>query len=264
MLCRRPPIIGLMTDGKKPIPPKKGQSKKPVPKKKKPPPSFVAGKGTESKRQPRDLSNLRKPTQYDWDAIRKEYYTGDDTVTLAALAARPGMPAETTLEHRSSAEGWTGLRAEFRREVEQETIRLQAKLTAQTRLDAVSKVRKRHADSGKALMLTASMELNELRKKPGTLKPVDVARFMAVGADLERKAHNMEEVTVNLNDIETPEDLKRLSTAALLELRRRRRAAFGADGIENESGGVPPGPAPGLSMGGSGEGERDDEMEDFE
>lgn len=92
-----------------------------------------------------------RPPAYDWGAIRREYIRGDDTVTLASLAAIPGYPSERQLERRSGAEDWPDLRLQMRREVDGRLRALD--------LDMKTEVRRRHAEVGKDFLAMAAAGL---------------------------------------------------------------------------------------------------------
>lgn len=53
-------------------------------------------------------------TPEQWDEWRRIYVTGDDSVTLEALASRKKAPAFNTLKKRSAAECWSKQRENFR------------------------------------------------------------------------------------------------------------------------------------------------------
>lgn len=252
-----------MTGEKKPIPPKKRRNlpgprspEPPLKPKPKAPPKIRIG-----------AARGGRPPEHDWNAIRRAFVQGGDEITLKSLSSHygdTGRPHYINLSRRASDENWKGLRAEFRLYVEQEQNRLETIRRAETKMDAIEEVRKRHDQAGKAMMILAAKGLQHLMEDPSQLKPVDVARFNVMGADMQRKARGIpDEVTVNLNDISSPEDVRRLSTPEIHELLRRRRLAFGADSADDRP--QTPGQATGLGMGlgmGEGQGEGQGETED--
>lgn len=150
-------------------------------------------------------SAIDQRVKHDWSAIRREYIRGDDTVTLASLAAKPGYPSERQLERRSAAEDWTDLRLQMRREVDGRLRALD--------LDLKTEVRMRQAKVGKAFLTLAVRGMAHV--DPEKLDAIDVARFAKVGAELERRALGMEEINVNLGRIKSPDDLDKLSEEEL-------------------------------------------------
>ncbi|UQN05474.1 hypothetical protein [Deinococcus sp. QL22] len=67
-----------------------------------------AKRPTKTPAEPRSSTGGR-PAAYDWSAIRREYIRGDDTVTLASLAAKAGAPSARQLEHRSAVDVFSPL-----------------------------------------------------------------------------------------------------------------------------------------------------------
>ncbi|GAA0508495.1 hypothetical protein [Deinococcus depolymerans] len=164
---------------------------------------------TPKKKKTRSSSGAKpqndKRVKHDWLAIRREYIRGDDTVTLASLAAKPGAPSERQIERRSSAEDWPELRLQMRREVDG---RLRA-----ADLDVKTEVRQRQLKVGTALVTLGVRGL--AHQKPEDMDMLDVSRAIKIGAELERKALGMEEINVNFGRIRTPEDLDSLDEATL-------------------------------------------------
>ncbi|UQN06303.1 hypothetical protein [Deinococcus sp. QL22] len=149
-----------------------------------------------------------RPTKYDWTALRREYIRGDDTITLASLAAIARAPSARQLERRCAAEDWADLRLQLRREVDG---RLRA-----VDVDLKTEVRVRQAKIGKAFMTLAVRGM--AHQDPSKMDAIDVARFAKIGAELERKALGMEELNVNLGRVKSPDDLDRLSEAELWKI----------------------------------------------
>ncbi|MBB6016790.1 hypothetical protein ACFP9V_19390 [Deinococcus radiopugnans] len=149
----------------------------------------------------------RRP-KYDWNAIRREYIRGDESVTFTALAARDGYPTKRAIEKRSSAEDWVDLKAEFVRQVDGRLRQLD--------LDMKTEVRVRQARLGKSFIHLAVRGLSH--QKPELLEPVDIARYAKIGAELERKALGMEEVSIKIGRIRSPDDLDKHSEAELWQL----------------------------------------------
>lgn len=149
-----------------------------------------------------------KRIKHDWSAIRREYIRGDDTVTLASLAAKAGAPSERQIERRSAAEDWPELRLQMRREVDGRLRALD--------LDLKTEVRRRQLKVGTALVTLGVRAM--AHQKPETMDVLDMSRVIKIGGELERKALGMEELNVNLGRIRSPEDLDGLDEASLWKL----------------------------------------------
>ncbi|MGY2892493.1 hypothetical protein [Deinococcus sp. UYEF24] len=149
-----------------------------------------------------------RPTTYDWSSIRREYIRGDDNCTLESLGGRTDGPAFETIKRRSAREDWGDLRREFRHKTDARIQELDTDLKVE--------VRKRHQGAGQSFMELAVAALQY--QNPEALEPVDIARYAKIGADLERKALGMEEVTVRLGRIKSPDDLDKLSEADLWQI----------------------------------------------
>lgn len=149
-----------------------------------------------------------RPPKYDWMQIRREYIRGDDEVTYKSLSHKPGYPAEGSITNRAAREGWTELRAQFRDDV--------MRAMRQADLDLKTEVRLRQARAGKAMLDVGLRGL--VHVDPERLEPIDVARLVKTGADLERKALGMEELNVNMGSIRSPEDLDSLDDTALYKI----------------------------------------------
>lgn len=153
---------------------------------------------------------LRKkpPPKFDWSAVRREYIKGDDDVTHKALSLREGFPGHKAIEARAARENWTELRQQFRRDVEG-AIRA-------ADLDLKTEVRLRQAKAGKAMMGVGLRGLAHVN--PEQLDPIDVARFVKTGAELERKALGMEDLNIKMGSIKSPDDLDQLDESTLWKL----------------------------------------------
>ena len=198
----------------------------------------------------------RKPSgraaKHDWSTIRREYIRGDDDTTYKLLASRDNAPNERTIEKKAAEEGWTELRADFRREVD---LKLR-----QVDVDLKTEVRRRHAGIGKGMTNIGATALNSLgaglkareddakelmqevaqrlakgeaadspkiqqligravdARRFASLDTMDIVRFIKYGTDLERKALGMEEVTVNFRNINSPDDLDKLPEDVLWKI----------------------------------------------
>lgn len=198
----------------------------------------------------------RKPSgraaKHDWSTIRREYIRGDDDTTYKLLASRDNAPNERTIEKKAAEEGWTELRADFRREVD---LKLR-----QVDVDLKTEVRRRHAGIGKGMTNIGATALNNLgaglkargddaqvlmkeiverlakgepvnssgiqeligravdARRFASLDTMDIVRFIKYGTDLERKALGMEEVTVNFRNINSPDDLDKLPEDVLWKI----------------------------------------------
>ena len=149
----------------------------------------------------------RRPS-YDWSVVRREYIRGDDSCTLESLSVKTGYPALDTLKRRSAREDWPDLRREFRHRIDTRMREVDRDLRVE--------IRTNQAKLGKALINVAVRGLSNIN--PKDLEPIDVARFAKIGAELERKALGMEEVTVHFGHIKSPEDLDKLSETDLWSL----------------------------------------------
>lgn len=149
-----------------------------------------------------------RPPKYDWSAIRREYIRGDDKVTLEALSHKSGYPALGSLKNRAAAESWSELRQEMRDQV-------MTGLAAADR-DMKREVKERHLKISSALISMGVRGLAHL--DPKQLDPIDVARFISSGTQLERKTLGMEEFTVKFGSIKSPDDLDKLSEAQLWQI----------------------------------------------
>lgn len=146
-------------------------------------------------------SPRRGAPQYDWAAIRREFIRGDDLLTLKALSDKNGYPTYTSLKGRSTREDWAGLREEFRRQVDTKLRELD--------LDMKTEVRSTLGKLGQALISIGMKGAATIQ--PDKLEPIDVARFVKIGADLKVKAAGMDEVKVRLGRIKSAADLEKLS-----------------------------------------------------
>jgi len=149
-----------------------------------------------------------RPPKYDWSAIRREYIRGDETCTLEAISAKTGGPSLDTLKKRSAREDWADLRRQFVHQTGTKFQEIDADLKAE--------VRGRHAKIGKAVTMLAVRGMAHL--KPENMDAIDVARFLKIGTEIERKALGMEEVNVRLGRIKSPDDLDKLSEAELWQV----------------------------------------------
>lgn len=149
-----------------------------------------------------------RPPKYDWSSIRREYLRGDDKVTLEALSHKSGYPALGSLKNRAAAENWSELRQELRDQV-------MTGLAAADR-DMKREVKERHLKIGNAMISMGVRGLSHL--DPKQLDPIDVARFISAGTQLERKTLGMEEFTVKFGSIKTPDDLDKLNETQLWQV----------------------------------------------
>lgn len=149
-----------------------------------------------------------RPPKYDWSAIRREYIRGDDKVTLEALSHKSGYPALGSLKNRAAAEDWSELRQELRDQV-------MTGLAAADR-DMKREVKEQHLKIGKAMISMGVRGLAHL--DPKKLDPIDVARFISSGTQLERKTLGMEELTLKFGKIKSPDDLDNFSEAELWQI----------------------------------------------
>jgi hypothetical protein len=141
--------------------------------------------------------------RYDWTGIRDRYVTGDEP--LERIAEDPDMPAWNTLRKRSSAEGWVEQRDQYRHNVSTKT-RERASTQA-------AEVRARHVRIARAVQAKGLEALRDL--DPSKLTPYQLIRYIQAGADIERRAMNLDELNVNTNAVDwnalTVEQLKRIA-----------------------------------------------------
>ncbi|GGI75207.1 hypothetical protein [Deinococcus wulumuqiensis] len=156
-----------------------------------------AGKGQAAKPKAARHGNR----QYDWTSLRREFIRGDDLLTLKAMSAKEGYPAYDTLKTRAAAEDWSDLRTEFRHQVDTKLRELD--------LDMKTEVRSTLGKLGQALISIGMKGAATIQ--PDKLEPIDVARFVKIGADLKVKAAGMDEVKVRLGRIKSAADLEKLS-----------------------------------------------------
>lgn len=168
-------------------------------------PSPAKPKTTPKKSSSGARSAEDRRVKHDWSAIRREYIRGDDTVTLASLAATPGYPSERQLERRSSAEDWPDLRLQMRREVD-------GKLRALD-LDMKTEVRRRQLKVGTALITLGVRAM--AHQDPEKMDTLDMSRVIKIGGELERKALGMDELNINFGRIKSPDDLDKFSEEEL-------------------------------------------------
>ena len=164
-----------------------------------------AGKGKSQGAPGVPRAPRRGAPQYDWSAIRREFIRGDDTLTLKALSDKEGYPSHDALKARSSREVWAELRAEFRHQVDTKLRELD--------LDMKAEVRSTLGKLGQALISIGMKGAASIT--PEKLEPIDVARFVKIGADLRVKAAGMDEVKVRLGRIKSAADLENLPDADL-------------------------------------------------
>lgn len=180
--------------------------------------------------------------RFDWDAIRLEFIRGGEDCTIRALSAKTGYPTESAMQKRSAAENWYALRKQFSAEVVKLTQQLETKLQAQTSLAAVTEVRERQSQ-GFIRLQKMALELAEEIYSETELDPVTgetlrgkrwreaglgtVRMLYSGAAQGERSVRGMEEYSVNLNDLTSPEDLKKLTTDQKFEVLQRMRKARG-------------------------------------
>jgi len=112
------------------------------------------------------------------------------------------------LKKRSAGEDWSDLRRAFRHQTDTKLQEIDADLKAE--------VRGRHAKIGKAVTMLAVRAM--AHQKPEHMDAIDVARFLKIGTEIERKALGMEEVNVRLGRIKSPDDLDKLSEAELWQI----------------------------------------------
>lgn len=151
----------------------------------------------------------------DWGHWRRLYVRGDSEVTLESISRIPGAPSLASLKRRSSTEDWPGLRRDFQYQVATRLREIDAEHAAE--------VRQRHANLGKAMIGLATLGLQTLleQSKQGekvVLDDLQITRLARVGAEIERKALGLEELSINFRELKRPEDLAKLSDEELVRL----------------------------------------------
>ena len=141
----------------------------------------------------------------DWSTWRRAYISGDDSVTLEFLSRQIDAPTEEAINKRCTREGWVQARAGFRREVSAKMLEVQK--------DVQHEVRKRQAELGQILQTLAKDGVSHIKLE--SLSARDIAYLAKVGAELERKALGIDEMTLRV--VRSADDLKRMSDAELLE-----------------------------------------------
>ena len=156
------------------------------------------------------------------------YVRGGDDVTLATLAEKYSIPANTLANH-SAKEKWAAQREEFRRELK--AVQRKKAIVTET------EVRERQIKRGQLMQEVSLLGTKQhmLGTDPNG-KPYskladakELRLWMINGADLERKAAGLPsgdaDVLVNLNV--TPDDVERLSDEDLSALRAKIKSALG-------------------------------------
>lgn len=141
--------------------------------------------------------------RYDWTALRDRYVMGDET--LEQIADAPDTPAWQTLRHRSRAEGWPDQREQYRH-----TVSTKTRERASTQ---AAEVRARHVRIARAVQAKGIEALRDV--DPAKLTPYQLIRFIQAGAEIERRAMNLDELAVNAHAVDwtalTIAQLKRIA-----------------------------------------------------
>ena len=141
----------------------------------------------------------------DWSTWRRAYISGDDSVTLEFLSRQIDAPTEEAIQKRCFREGWVQARAGFR-------LNLSARML-EVQKDVHHEVRKRQAELGQILQTLAKDGVSHIKLE--SLSARDIAYLAKVGAELERKALGIDEMTLRV--VRSADDLKRMSDAELLK-----------------------------------------------
>jgi len=124
---------------------------------------------------------------YNWDYWRHEYVSGDDSVTLEALALRKNAPAFDTLKKRSTKESWTKQRENFRIQkgtiVRSDPTAIQAAEQV-NELVNIAEMITQHTQIGKALQAKGIQWLKQV--DPTTLPAREAIAVLKLGMDTQR------------------------------------------------------------------------------
>lgn len=123
--------------------------------------------------------------KYDWDKIKKDYITGNQT--YSELCEKHGIKRHKTLEERAADEKWVELRGEYRGEKEkkklEEIARKKAKKEARDEIRVDNTVNK---------LLKRISEIAETVKKPGDIKSltsslIDIQKLKGIKSEDDRR-----------------------------------------------------------------------------
>lgn len=168
---------------------------------------------------------MPRPT-YNWTAIRDEYVTATDEVSLRDLARKHGCH-QSTIRGRSAREDWPGKRRQHRDRVSTEVQSTAIELEASHRAEMI-RIAQRMQLAG---MTSLDRHLALLEADPDWTLDVDQTRLLLKDAtEIVRRALGIPE-TVDVREYERlSDDERRRRIAALLDRAGARRAGPAADG----------------------------------
>jgi hypothetical protein len=149
-------------------------------------------------------------------ALRDEYATGFDDVTLKSIADKHGLKEQTVRTH-AAKEKWSDARRQYRDKTSTKTQEKASTLEAEARARFVS--------FGKLMQARGAKRIQDL--DPATLDADTARKLLKDGVEVEAKGLGIDDgskAKVNLNL--TPDDIARLSDEELDELRAKVAAAF--------------------------------------
>lgn len=162
-----------------------------------------------------------KAARYDWAVLRQEYIASS-TLTFKEMAKRPGYPRASTISVKAASEGWSRARQEYQdslqAKIAEETQRRVAKIASGAEGGLQVAVQGKLLKIGDAMLKIGVQALSHL--EPQELAPVDIARFIKLGTDLQRSAVGLDVQTVEIGNIRSAEQLSEAPEAALWELIR--------------------------------------------
>jgi uncharacterized protein (UPF0128 family) len=161
------------------------------------------------------------------ELARTEYVTGEDSVTLESVAKKYKMSIQA-VRQRSAREKWVAQREQQREQVRTAVLKKAA--------SAVADIRIKQMKLGRQMQEIGAMAIAQyiISKDPETGKPIimlrdpqEIRKFIAEGADIERKAAGLDErggVLANLTF--TPQDLEKMSDEEIDALYNRIKTAL--------------------------------------
>lgn len=164
---------------------------------------------------------MRTP-RHNWDAIRKDFIAGDNTVTLASLAKKFNIPNPVQVRNQASKEDWKKQRQVYREKkqlkglvvkhdvMEERKIfeRVESTEAKLANLIDTAEIITRHLQIGKLLQSKSVKAIKAMDEEK--LKPNEIANFVKLSADLEKGAIAMLEGSVDLDSL-SKEELEKLA-----------------------------------------------------
>ena len=159
---------------------------------------------------------MPKVRALSWVALRDEYATGLDSVTLQSIADKHELKLDTVKRH-SMREKWADARTLYRNRTSTETQKRAMTLEAEARA--------RFVNLGKLMQLKGGQRIQGL--DPETLDADTARKLLKDGVEVEAKGLGIDDgsgVSVNLNV--TPDDLERMTDEEINELHAKLAAAL--------------------------------------